>query len=497
MRVDRSRNRGHGGVGETTRAESARLEPQEESGQDQTCEPESTYRRGGASGAAVRLQANVALTTETAAALPLRQVGVADLLVEPQLGGLVRLEPEVGDVLRLRLGKALAERVGIDGGAESWRVEANRRWGATVETGEVLPELSQLGRLMTWGSKTDAYFDPASGRVLFSEGLGELPQTVERPDPVLASPLLKAMFSAPLKGPDRVYLDALAGGVPLSALQLAAAAGVRIDVAPLSDFGPTVNARFGPAAGHRPQSDAQRLAGAHGVYEVMANVVQLKPASARQRATAATFAVHEFAHALAYALGSEGVPFSASAEWRQLFQETKNADPEKGPRFPTPYAATDEEEFFAEAATVFLRRHVVELGSANLVLTRERLKRDNPRAYEILERIFSKDIPEALASGRFQTGGGAATRWRLSIAATEAIAPEDRTGAQWYQLGNELNLLGLSDRDVSSIERARQVTQQALGDHADALDVASAMQLLELEGEITASQRWLEDPATS
>ena len=256
------------------------------------------------------------------------------------------------------------------------------------------PLISEMQRLMKGPERLDSFLDFRRGRVLLAERVSP---SQSFPSLQLPSDLTLSRAQQIAQG-DVQIATFIAKTLPESTVELLDRLQIRIEV---GQSGTTVlpkhRERYGPAAEWVWKTQAPHP-GALACYIYLAGLVRSRFPSDAPPSLVQSIILHELMHAVDWALGEPGQQFSSGPEWRQLF-EAAHAKASTGPTslpFPTCYSRTDPSEFFADCAATFFRTQVDQTGN---VAVPEDLQRHLPEVEAMLDRLFSKSIPDLLQEG--------------------------------------------------------------------------------------------------
>jgi hypothetical protein len=338
-----------------------------------------------------------------------------------------------------------------------------------------------LDRLTGDPERFDAFLDEANGAVLLRERLAEpLPELDATIDSRRGLELLAPMIDGPV--PTLVHDSAahiLSGIVPTRALELFAKSHVSYWLVRRScDLHPATPKFANMFGAGNAAAETFRARNRNNVGEFRSSSREALGRTSLGYPTRDMIntLVHESMHVLDHLLGENGQFMSDSGPWKKLFHETAAGN---DLAFPTAYAATNEQEFFAECATMFLTTHMKARteGPPCRVFSRSDLERLNPRAYELLEDLFLHQLPELDLDTIAQRQSTVATVREGLREAEEmyrdwtytAIAASDAVRAQWDRgkklvVATERSQLAHVTRDPGDRGAALGATRELLSD---------------------------------
>jgi hypothetical protein len=148
----------------------------------------------------------------------------------------------------------------------------------------------------------------------------------------------------------------------------------------------------------------------------------------------------------------------------ELFQETERQSAAKGGTlgFPNRHSSQDPHEFFAECGAMFLTEHVdgAAGGAMEAVTTREDLRRVNPRAFELLEKFFSKTAPMANREKRGISAESRVAFVEARIGRLKEEAERRPTFAKIAQLAQTHLQLARAAKSPEHFDQAKQLLDQ-------------------------------------
>lgn len=317
-------------------------------------------------------------------------------------------------------------------------------------------QVSDYLRLSRGAWRMEGVIDPKTGVVQ----LGERPSE-PLPEGTASRERLEQLFPDLLGGPDSrqwdVILQAWEKHLPQSTCELLLRTGMRLE---MIDEGwvPSLLRETLGAAAQEIYSDL-RPEGAGAFYVPSMGFAFLSP-SAATPAFLATRATHEVMHAVDWAMGEDGRPFSEGEEWRRIFDETR-VNPRAERMFPTLLSQKNPSELFAESATVFLGLHVTHQGD---VVTRQDLQENHPRLHALLEELFTRRIRQALIRQTYQPPEQLSTAFM-----SEARERYEREGSaeDALMLARALLQHGFLNQDIRAVDEAMDVLERAHLTHAD------------------------------
>jgi hypothetical protein len=272
-------------------------------------------------------------------------------------------------------------------------------------------DASAISRIYRRGREGfDSFIDPKAQSIILAERAHPLPKAVARQIHKRRGEGLMERLegeSIDLKLSEAVKAH-LAETIPTPALALLVKAGIRLhveaDAEELNRPPKRMRAILGDELAKCLAPYEERIVGS---YYGLVGELKLHLPIASSTAYAIGTARHELCHALDHVLGHFGGWHSETKEFLSIYEElVERAKTAEYPLavFPTPYAATNPKELFAESATIYLDRYHDDRmgggGAGDYVATREDLLQKTPRLYAFMEKTFTRDIPDAVEGSR-------------------------------------------------------------------------------------------------
>ena len=345
----------------------------------------------------------------------------------------------------------------------------NARAKQAEASGKPDEEVRLLLRLNKNGDeRMQAFVDTETGKVVLREKSHPLPPGVDKKiDDKRGGAFAKAMLGDVEHKPTAdEAVDTLARSFPTDALKLLAKSGLRIHVLDPGKNPDNVSSTEASAigAGNAKRYVNKKGHDEGGSYAERFGIVKLHCSDSLSQTHRATAARHEMAHALDHALGKDGMYLSDDPAFAKIFEQTEKATAAGAgkPAFPTAYSAADRQEFFAECAAMFLGDHVLPSGAAEVVTTREDLRRTNPDAYQFMKQVFEERVPTTLKSGAVQTPETRPSVQLLNQQIAELEAKGDKlSGPDWQNLARYKAIIGAETGSVPMLKDALTDAQTA------------------------------------